>query len=1113
MIIRHWFARFLVLLFIVFGLTLVGLRYTLTPLLNHLASSQLQKLGLDHIAFDVSEISLRQVVVSGIEIGSDKSLEIPELKASFLWSDLISGRVEQVNFSDVRVRVQVVGDRLSFGALDPLLVGNPGNQEIPGGELGLPDWPVKQVNINSAIVEIGSVFGLMKVPFSGVIRQREDFSVSLEEAEFGLVREDIKIEGELSAVLTPEGAVETTVTLEHGFAAFGDLSATFGGGAVHLVGNLNDLENFSADSKLSLLDSQLPFGAKAKADMSVSLKQGDAAVRFDVFETQSDTHAKVRTEVSGVFSENPHVSVSVDASSKDISKITNIVALPLPLQGATDFHLETAMSLHSMIDLSQMTGSAAVVAAIPDVNIRFSGQSLATSEIDALGVIEGELNVRSRNGRIELTSPGKIRANLTGGILQPLISGAEPYLNADFSEIAVTLSPQIHLSPGPTIDQINFSTKADWQVAAGEMLSASGHLAADSMVSLTAQQAPEVNVRVFSLEANNLSLKHGGKVGLRLTADAKGQGQEFEGHTTIKLKGADLENDGIRVDRLGLDMELAFSAEPNGGMVFLKGCHPFKITGLKLVPQVEPLKNLEGCVHQTGIPALSISSEGEAGFDLGVKLGAKEIELKVEGAPDVLFNPDGVAVRAAGIVKDAETFSADVEISGGEILVPEHNLTVLGLGASLYYNTFDPDFPLADVRANVNTVHYETEDNLVPPLSVSIEARQTEDENTFSLGIRDRKGLIRADIDGTFDLDAKIVEAALRVPPISLGPKARKVEDYLPIAGEWVKNAKGLGFLAGKAEWDEDEGLRADLDVLFRAVRAKVRVPGETAPLKVEAGQLGVSLRATLKEDQITSSAELLAENVNASMEDLAVNGLNSLISLDNVWPPRTAEPQQISITEVLAGLPLNNGAMTVEIDGIEKIRIDDVSFELANGKMTADPVEIIDGNIPPSKIKVEGLDLEELVKLIDAAGVVARGKLNGVIPVAFREQDVFVEDAVLEAEPGGMIGYLPDGPPSEKDKQQGNELKILELDYTEFMLGALTNFKYDQLKVNLNGRGRGDMRVRMDLKGHNPDFFTGHPVELKVGVNGRLMDILRTGVNNYEVPENIRQRMLGFGR
>ncbi len=1110
MTIRRRIILFLLLPITMVGLGLIGLRYTLTPLLNHLASVQLQQMGLDHIAFDVSDISLNHIVVSGIVIGSDKSLEIPELKASFLWSELFAGRVEQVDFSDVRFRVQAVDGGVSFGALDPLFFNNsetPG--EVGSDDLSLPDWPIKQVNISSAIVEIESGFGRTVLPFSGIIKQLDDLSVALEEASFSLEREDMKFDAIVNARLASDGTVDATLTLTDSHLEAGNVVLNFGQGVVNLKGNLADLEGFSGAGRLNIQQSQLPFGVQPTADMTVELKDRAASIRFDVFETNSEVSTRVHMRADNVFDENPDLTMSMEVKSDDLSKLKNIVDVPVPIKGATNIHLQTRMTAQTLIELTKAADPVSVIELIPDITVVFSGKSLATIDDSAIGAIEGELKLRTQNGQIEIISTKALYANITGGILQPITQAFAPYLKGYFSELGVSLAPRITVSADQNGERVNVSLKTGWMIDAGGVQAVSGDLDADLKISLAGSHTPKVTIRKFGLKAIDVSLVGGSKATVELVASASGEDEGFDGLVKIKASATNIKHQSITTGRADLTIKLAFAADQNGVAIFLNGCETFALSGIGVTQLLEPIRQLKGCLRQTGMPAVAVNGEGQISFDVGIDLVGKAMVLKPVDMPEFKFDPNGGAIRLAGVFHQEVGLIADVEYSGGTVVIPLHGLSISGLSSSASFNGQNPGSPNASVEFGIKSIHYETEDDLVPTVSLSGTAMHNDDESSFSFGIRAKEDLIRADIDGTFDLDANVVEASLRVPPISLGPGARSIEEYFAPAGDWLKETQGLGFIAGKMSWDEDSGLRSDLDVLFRGVRSKIRVPGEISSMEVEAGQLGVSLKVTQSKDDTTTSAEILMENVNASMEGLVINGVNGLIALNNIWPPKTKGPQKISIAQVLAGLPFSNGSVNIDVDGVDAVQVDGISFELAKGKLSADPIHIKNGSIPKFKIRVKGLDLGELAKLINKDGVEARGTLNGELPVAFEGQDIIIEDALLEADPGGMIAYRPNG----ENSSQDNELDLLNIDYSKMMMGALSNFNYDQLKINLNGRGRGDTQVRMNLKGRNPDFFTGHPVELEVNVNGRLVEILKTGVNNYEVPENIRQRMLGFGR
>ena len=80
-------------------------------------------------------------------------------------------------------------------------------------------------------------------------------------------------------------------------------------------------------------------------------------------------------------------------------------------------------------------------------------------------------------------------------------------------------------------------------------------------------------------------------------------------------------------------------------------------------------------------------------------------------------------------------------------------------------------------------------------------------------------------------------------------------------------------------------------------------------------------------------------------------------------------------------------------------------------------------------------------------------------------------------------------------------------------LLQALENFRYDQLRLTIDGRTDAEMDVGLHIKGANPDLYDGHPIELNLNLEGALANVLRSGLAGYQIPERIRERMQGFGR
>ena len=154
--------------------------------------------------------------------------------------------------------------------------------------------------------------------------------------------------------------------------------------------------------------------------------------------------------------------------------------------------------------------------------------------------------------------------------------------------------------------------------------------------------------------------------------------------------------------------------------------------------------------------------------------------------------------------------------------------------------------------------------------------------------------------------------------------------------------------------------------------------------------------------------------------------------------------------------------------------------------------------------LEVADIDLAEVVELADIDGLAATGRLSGRIPVAVSEAGVVIRDGLLEAAPGGgVLRYAPSAVPDAL-RQAGESATL--------MLTAIENFHYESLRITLDRQVDGATDIGFHLRGANPAFFEGHPVEFNLTVSGELDTMLRRGLEGYRVPDAILKRLEGFG-
>ncbi len=87
------------------------------------AITELARLGIQSVELSVAAIESEQVIVEAIQIGADGDLALSRLKVLFDWRDLLAGRIERMTLDGLLFRLEHQGDRLTFGALDPLFRG------------------------------------------------------------------------------------------------------------------------------------------------------------------------------------------------------------------------------------------------------------------------------------------------------------------------------------------------------------------------------------------------------------------------------------------------------------------------------------------------------------------------------------------------------------------------------------------------------------------------------------------------------------------------------------------------------------------------------------------------------------------------------------------------------------------------------------------------------------------------------------------------------------------------------------------------------------------------------------------------------------------------------
>lgn len=211
-----------------------------------------------------------------------------------------------------------------------------------------------------------------------------------------------------------------------------------------------------------------------------------------------------------------------------------------------------------------------------------------------------------------------------------------------------------------------------------------------------------------------------------------------------------------------------------------------------------------------------------------------------------------------------------------------------------------------------------------------------------------------------------------------------------------------------------------------------------------------------------------------------------------------------LKIARIFSGVEVNSLKTEYRItrhpSGEGKIKMAPVTAFLLGGDIQISEFEtaLAPLNVTTS-VELQQLDMAEILKLEQQEGLSGEGRLNGQFPIVFDKDGLRISDGRLTADaPGGAIRFQPDG--SVAAYAAANQGLAMAL-------GALENFQYDTLEIKLNYAPDGTALLNTRLKGHNPDWNKGHPVDFTINVEENIPDLIRTLQFADELTEKLEKR------
>lgn len=328
----------------------------------------------------------------------------------------------------------------------------------------------------------------------------------------------------------------------------------------------------------------------------------------------------------------------------------------------------------------------------------------------------------------------------------------------------------------------------------------------------------------------------------------------------------------------------------------------------------------------------------------------------------------------------------------------------------------------------------------------------------FAGHLAEPSGILALDITGRHDLATGKGEAHIALTPLQLDPKRARVTDLIPALAGKVTNLRG---------------------------------------------GLGGSVALNWRGSRWDGTAEVALDGLGATTPQVELSGMTGTLHLSGLNPPRSPPGQELVIRQVLVGLGVGPVTLRFALQRDGKLAVEHASWPFYGGEIRIDDA-LLDPAAGSNRMQVQvvGVELGAVAALSGYTGLVADGRLSGVVPVVIDANGPKVVDGHLSADqPGGKL-QLHD--PDLRGMVASDRPEL------DFIFDLLTDFHFNILSATVDGPLNGELKVGLQIAGRNPEIEGGHPVNFNLTVEGPLRAMAQSGASLYNLGDTIGQRIIG---
>jgi Dicarboxylate transport len=1015
---------------------------------------ELSAAGIAVASLNVAAVGLYETRIEDVRIGSSGDVTAGEIVASYDFRHFLQASPQRLVVRDLRASARLASGGLSFGSLGLT------NEDGGGGVFGAALLrAVPPVVIESGRIELVTPVGPVTAPFQGIMNPRPDGSLAAAidvqaQSEHATLRGEIKL-------VAAAGAIDADLTIGDGTITIAQtLSTTFTGEA-RLIWVSTENPHISADLKLlgtSLAEVAFPAGGLT---IDVTDAQWTAQVALAGVDRSSDVQAKVI--VTDPY-DKPRLNATGSVTAAVGAWLWPVLALPQPQRGTAqvDLRLEGLLPDGRLLDQS-ITTPGEVIGLLAHSNV--SGGAYGTIDnlvLPDIATIESarvRADIHAADGTVsieqnsELSATATVAPALTRNLDLPAELAA---LLAGRLTASLALPQPLHLvaSNGKTtaIGDLRVNLASASGPTLDLQLEGEALLSADLVVSEFATGNSRAILSGITVPAIGLGR-------LEFEGSIAGKPNEFDGRLHAMGDFSDLSIGSLTAVGSNVDLDAAIAMADERISIHLVNDGAAVLRQLSGAALASKVKEVAIPLVPSGQPLIAIDLNDRAvlraAYDLRLGAIKATAPLLLGGRKPLPIILSLSGMRWTGTWSSEDGHQSSVELTDESLAFPSLDVVAKGVRAGI---AIKPDKWSADL--GVASITHSAKPPLITPLSLAGTAEMIGDRLSFAGVLSDKAKRLSSTIEAEHSFAASKGSAKLKMTPLAFEPGGLQPRDVAPAIGSQIQEVTGKAAIGGTVTWN--------------------------------AGK-------------VVSNLELLLQDLSFKSSQADIVRLNSVVKINSLVPFTTRPGQQLAAGMVDVGLPLTDLVAAFRIDPGPQLVIENARLALTGGEVSMAEVAI-DLSDPHAELalNVRDVDLARLLQLAQIKGLAGTGNLAGQIPVSVTSDTVTIRNATLAATGPGTLSYAPGATPSAL--LGGGES-------VDMAMKALNNFQYSDLSLTMSREPGGDTVALMHVKGRNPDFYGGYPVEFNLNISGKLDQILDRSLAGYRIPESIRKSLGDFGQ